>query len=212
LGRLGQQVCIVDAVAGTGSLGVLLNVTPRWGMPHVISGERSVFEAVVTAPAGTLLLGGGLGGFPGGLLASDTARLMRQFQQLARYVDVILVDAGTGMDERIAALLGMADQAIVLTTPDPHAITDTYALLHNAARRQKGFRAHLVMNLVDDGEEAQSIAAKMKFAAERYLNAQVELLGHVPKDRAAEQAVRRQQLFVEEAPRAAASQAVRAMA
>lgn len=213
LARLGQRVCMVDAVSGTGSLGALLNVNPRWGMVHVMAGERSIFEAVVPAPAGTLLLGGGLGGFPiGGLYPGSWGDLMRQFQQLARYVDVILVDAGTGLDERITDLLSLADRAMVLTTPDPHAITDTYSLLHQAAVRGHRFRAHLVLNLVEGADEARSISEKMKFAAERYLDAQVEILGHVPRDRAAEQAVRRQRLFVEEAPRAGASQALRTLA
>lgn len=213
LAKLGQQVCMVDAVPGSGSLGALLNVHPRWGMPDVLAGHRTVFEAVVHAPGGSLLLGGGLAGLSlHGIVPRDRANLVRQFQHLSRYVDVILVDAGTGLDERITDILSVADRALVLTTPDPHAITDTYSLLHQAALRGRGFKADLVLNLVEDEHEARFIGDKMKFAAERYLGAQVELLGYVPRDRAAEQAVRRQRLVVEEAPRAAAAQAILGMA
>ena len=74
---------------------------------------------------------------PGGsglqeLTALDDRRfgkLLAQFHQLERFVDVMLLDTGSGLAKSVTNFVHAADETILVTTPEPHAITDAYALI-----------------------------------------------------------------------------------
>lgn len=212
LADAGKTVCLVDAVAGVGDADVLMNVHSRWNVSHVVRGERSPFEAAIRGPGRILLLAGGHPEAAEGLGRRRTGELLSRLSPLARYVDGVLVDAGSGTTRYHASLMAQADAVIVVTTPDPHAVTDVYALLHAAARWEGPFAARLVINQADEPAEAAELARRMEFAASCFLGVRLSFLGAIPRDRAVERAVRRQELVVTAAPRSAAGAAMRAIA
>lgn len=212
LADAGKTVCLVDAVAGVGDADVLMNVHSRWHVTHVVRGERSPFEAAVRGPGRVLLLAGGHPEAAEGLGRRRTDELLDRLDPLTRHVDGVLVDAGSGTTRYHASLMAQADAAIVVTTPEPHAVTDVYALLHAASRWEGPFAAHLVINQADEPGEAEELARKMEFAASRFLGVRLSFLGAIPRDRAVERAVRRQELVAAAGPRSAAAAAMRAIA
>ena len=85
-----------------------------------------------------------------------------------------------------------ANQAILITTPEPHAITDCYALIKVLASSGSQTPLHLVINRVQSDLEAEDIAQKMVFASRRFLHTDLRVLGHIAEDQAVVRSIRRQ--------------------
>src|SRR5690606_20879087 len=91
LAALGQRVCAIDVDLGTANIDVILNLTPRWNLAHVIAGEKDIFEVLVEGPGGLVVLPGGAGLQELTALSDrQFAKLRSQFQQLERYADILL--------------------------------------------------------------------------------------------------------------------------
>ena len=210
---LGHRVCVLDVDLGTANIDVILNLTPRWNLAHVIAGEKDILEVLVEGPGGLVVLPGGSGLQE--LTALDDrqfGKLRSQFQRLERYADILLLDTGSGLSRSVTNFVLAADEAIVLTTPEPHAITDAYALLKVVSQYETNLPIRLVVNRARDSGEAETIARKMIFASQRFLGIDMGYLGFVSEDPAVGQAIRRQQDLLTAFPRSRAAADVRRLA
>lgn len=213
LAELGQRVCIIDGDLGTANVDVLLNMTPRYNLAHVISGEKDIFDVLVQGPHGLVVLPGGSGLQE--LTALDDrqfGKLLGQFHRLERYADVILLDTGSGLSRAVTNFIQAADEAIILTTPEPHAITDAYALIKVASRDHADLKLRLVVNRVQDEAEAREIARKMMFASQRFLETDMRFLGHIVDDQSVSRAIRQQQDLLSAQPKSRAASCIRTIA
>ncbi|MGI6558932.1 MAG: P-loop NTPase [Limnochordia bacterium] len=193
LAELGKQVCIVDGDLGTANVDVLLNLMPKHNLAHIVDGTMGALEVLVDGPGGTKVLPGASG------LAELAALGGHQIQQLLEglspldaIMDFILLDTGAGLGRRVTDLLGAVPQAILVTTPEPHAITDAYALMKVLRNLGGKTELLLVINMAENRREAELIADKMRFAAKEFLDYELQYLGFVPTDPAVPRAVRRQ--------------------
>lgn len=213
LSELGQRVCIVDGDLGTANVDVILNLAPRWNLAHVIAGEKDIYDVLVEGPSGVIILPGGSGLQE--LTALDDrqfAKLRSQFQRLERYTDILLLDTGSGLSRSVTNFILAADETLLITTPEPHAITDAYALLKVLAEENVQQALRLVVNRVRDAREGEEIARKMLFASQRFLGIELAYLGHVSDDPAVGAAIRRQQDLFSWAGRSRAAEDIRRLA
>lgn len=213
LAELGKRVCIVDGDLGTANVDVLLNLTPHYNLAHVVAGEKNIFDVLMQGPKDLIVLPGG-SGFQELTALDDRqfGKLLVQFQQLERYVDIMLLDTGSGLARSVTNFVQAADETVVVTTPEPHAITDAYALIKVASKDRPNLKLHLVVNRVHDEAEAREIARKMTFASQRFLETDLRFLGHVVEDPSVGKAVRLQQDLFSVLPRSRAAVCVRAIA
>ena len=56
LRKLGKRVLILDADLGLGNLDVLLGLTSRYNLQHVLSGEQEIANVLIPGPDGILIL------------------------------------------------------------------------------------------------------------------------------------------------------------
>lgn len=213
LSELGQRVCVIDGDLGTANVDIILNLAPRWNLAHVISGEKDIYDVLVEGPAGVVILPGGSGLQE--LTALDDrqfAKLRNQFTRLERYTDILILDTGSGLSRSVTNFILAADETLMVTTPEPHAITDAYALLKVLAQYGPQQPIRLVVNRVRDAREAQDIARKMLFASQRFLGVELAFLGHVSEDPVVGTAIRRQQDLLSWAPRSRAAEDIRRLA
>jgi flagellar biosynthesis protein FlhG len=213
LAERGKRVILVDCDIGLANADVLLSVQPRLHLGHVLSGEVSTLDALTPAPGGVLLLPGCMGvRHLSDLDKTEREFLIRSFQELEAHADFVLIDSAAGISRNVVQFAAAANEVIVVTTPEPPAITDGYAVI-KAITREKGFgRIRLCVNLVRDPREGPRVAERIQTVARRFLGIEVEALGHVVFDEAVLQAVRRKRPFILEFPGSAASACVRAMA
>lgn len=211
--ELGNRVCIVDGDLGTANVDVLLNMTPRYNLSHVIAGEKNIYDVLVQGPRGVVVLPGGSGLQE--LTALDDrqfGKLLGQFHQLERYADIMLLDTGSGLGRSVTNFVQAADETILLTTPEPHAITDAYALIKVASRNNADLKLQLVVNRVQHAAEAEEIARKMLFASKRFLETDMRFLGHIVDDPSVSRAIRSQQDLLSSQPKSRAADCIRRIA
>lgn len=209
----GYTVCVIDADLGTANVDVLLDVTPTYNLSHVLFGQKRILEVLIEGPAGLILLPGGSG------LQSLTElserryrRLYDEFKLLEQFADIILLDTGSGLGRAVTRFVAAADESIIVTTPEPHAIVDAYALMKVMAQNGLSRRLRLIVNKVYDEDEGQAIADKMTFASEKFLSTKIDYLGCIAEDGAVGRSVRARQPLLLISPSSPAARDIRQIA
>ena len=213
LSRLGKRVIVVDVDIGLANADVLLGVHAKVNLGHVLRGEIPVRDALIQAPGGIFLLAGSTGlPIVSDLGDEERSFLVQSFRELEQSADFLIIDTGAGITRNVVHFAAAADEVIVVTTPEPTAITDGYALIKTISR-EKGFgRIRLVVNQAAGELEADRVSARIRMVSRRFLDLDIENLGYILADRRVGLAVRRKRALVLEYPKSPASQCIRALA
>jgi flagellar biosynthesis protein FlhG len=194
LTREGKRAVVLDGDLGLANVDVLLGIHPRYTLEHVVSGQRTLGEVMVQAPGGIWVVPGASGLEELANLTEERRQhLVGALSELDGRVDVLLIDTAAGISREVSAFLEAAPEVIVVTTPEPTAITDAYALIKVAsAAADTCPRFRLVVNQANDVGEALEVARKLQTVARQFLNVEVESLGYVPTDRSVPRSTRGQ--------------------
>lgn len=208
-----QRVFIIDADLGTANIDVLLRLSPKYNITHLLSGDKTLLDIAAPAPGGITVIPGG-----SGLQAltqmteSQFSRLIASFNHLDGLADIILLDTGAGISRDVSNFLLAADETIVVTTPEPHAITDAYAIIkvmHNLACQGKQL---LIVNRAENKPEADIAVGRLRGVVSRYLGRELGYLGHVADDPLVSRSLKQQQPFILSHPQAEPSRNLAAIA
>ncbi|MCK6454990.1 MAG: MinD/ParA family protein [Phycisphaerae bacterium] len=207
LARRGRRVLLVDADLGTANADLLLNVAPRAGLAQVATGGRALADVVMrivlsgrgNAAGGSLHFVPGASGLPevADLSAADRGRILDALAELEREFDVLVIDCGAGVSENVVAFAAAADELLVVTTPEPPAMTDAYALIKIVAGRCRCPMLHLLVNMVRDRGEGRAVSERISEVAARFLGRAVHPAGVLLRDDRVPDAVRRRVPLVE---------------
>jgi len=187
LARAGERVLAVDLDLGLGDVSVMLRVNARATIEDHLAGERSIEECIHAGPGGLCVLPAGSGTLAMG--RPDAARRRRILEGLAgvadRY-DLILADTAAGIGPDVLDFCAAADRVLLVTAPEPAAVTDAYGLIKalDALGRESGPDVptpELVVNLCSGSEEAERTAARLRAVCERFLARSPRLLGWLPR-------------------------------
>jgi flagellar biosynthesis protein FlhG len=214
LSQMGQRVLLLDADLGTANADVLCNLPPSAvNLLSVISGDNSLADVIVHGPGGIRIVPGASG------LASvaamnelDRGQLVRQMLQLEADVDVLIVDTGAGVSPNVLSFVASADQQLVVTTPEPTAIADAYALIKTAHQENDELDVRLLVNMVGNSREGLQVFERIDQVCRRFLNEYIWYAGYVLHDLQVSRAVRRRQPFALESSRCNASRCVQTIA
>jgi flagellar biosynthesis protein FlhG len=212
LERLGKSVVVVDVDIGLANADVLLGVRPELNISHVLGGEVSVQEALTSVPGGIRLLAGSTGLIFSDLEEDERMFLIQSFLELAETADFILVDTGAGITKNVVHFAAAADEVLVVTTPEPTAITDGYALIKTVSREKGHGRIRLIVNQARNRLESGRVSERLRLVSRRFLDLEIDNLGHILNDEHVALAVRKRRPFVLEYPRCPASDCVRSIA
>ena len=213
LARRGQRVAVLDGDLGLASLNVLLGLSPRFDLRHVVSGERRLTQVLLRGPHGLCVIPAGSGVAElANLDELARRRILDQLDEVARGVDYLLIDTGAGINETVLSLVLAADEAIVVTRPEPTALADAYALMKVVIRRETSYPFHLLINMVRDAGEARRIHDGLGQILLRFLAYRPGYAGHVPVDPEVARSVTEQVPFVVKSPRSPAALAIQALA
>lgn len=212
LANLGYQTFLIDADLGTANVDVLLNLNPKHNLTHVVNGEVPLQDIIVEGPAGIQVIPGGSGLQElANLNDFQFNRLLKSFDELERFADVILIDTGAGISKNVTNFLLASDDVIVITTPEPHSLMDAYAITKVVgAKKRTGIK--LVVNRVESAREADDTHAKLASAAERFLGVKLVSAGYILDDPNVGRTIRKQQAVMDVAPNSWAAQCIRRIA
>lgn len=179
----GERVLLVDWDAGLANAHLLLGLTPRYDLGHILDEHVSAEDALVEGPAGLKLLSGGVGRHA---LANPTRReldkLFKALQPLEQRFDLMLIDHGAGLQYSTVAHLAATSTLIVVTNHEVTALSDAYALYKRAHMVNPHLRAGVVVNRTPDETQAMGAWERFKAASLRFLGSSPELIGWVPAD------------------------------
>jgi flagellar biosynthesis protein FlhG len=213
LASAGKNVVLLDADLGLANADVICNIDLPANLSHVIARRKDLHEVLVKAPGGFSLIGGASGlARMADLTDADRQRIVTAMAELERVTDVILIDTGAGISPNVLAFTRAADHVLVVTTPEPTAITDAYAVVKVISRDNADRRVSLLVNQVRNAGEARIVHERIAKVARQFLNVRVYDAGHIPADDQVSAAVRKRAPFVLSAPRCGASEAISQLA
>ncbi|WP_188880422.1 MinD/ParA family protein [Alicyclobacillus cellulosilyticus] len=207
--QAGLRPIVVDADLGFANVEVLLGARPKYSLYDVVEG-MDILSAVQVSSSGLPFLSGGNGVFDIHSLSEEqVARLLQEMRKLQDAFDVLLLDAGSGLGANLGRLLSAADELILVTTPEPTAITDAYALLKSLSAHGHVPHTRIVVNRATQFTEGRQAAEKVRLVAERFLSLRIDVLGFILEDPHVPQAVRKQEAFLRSFPTSPAARCVR---
>ncbi|MFD2116811.1 MinD/ParA family protein [Paenibacillus yanchengensis] len=209
LQRLGKKVLLFDADIGMANIDVLMGQSSPYNLYHLLTREKTIQEIIATGPENLHYINGGSG--VKDLLQLSPKQLdifTYEMSQLHGLYDIILFDTGAGLSNETARFVSASDETIVVTSPEPTAITDAYALIKMLTSMRIKATFRLVVNRALDDREGERTMEKLQKVAAQFLQLEIPSLGIVPDDSFVSKAVRRQIPFILCFPNCPASRAI----
>jgi flagellar biosynthesis protein FlhG len=205
--RLGKKVVVMDADLGLANVNVMLNMVPKFNLYHVIRKQKTMREILLETEYGISIVAGA-SGFSKIANLNETERqdFINELDTLSN-ADIIIIDTSAGVSSNVMDFIAAADDAVIITTPEPTAITDAYGIIKIIATEIDNLNIglKLVVNRVKSVAEAKKVADRMTSIAGQFLNLKVEYLGFIYDDQAVSHAVLRQRPFMVVDPKCRAS-------
>ncbi len=203
-----QRVVLMDADLGLGNLDVLMNLNSRYNLSHVVAGKRTLKEVTQVGPRGIEVICGGSGiESLANLSTFHRQRLIEEMDDLQEHSEIIVIDTGAGIHSTVIGFCLAADHTLVVTTPEPTAMTDAYAMIKVLASKHYAGRISLLVNMADCLAEGKKIYRQIADVAGRFLNTAVYEAGVLRRDESLLLAVRKREPVVLAYPKAGISEA-----
>ncbi|MBM9545478.1 MinD/ParA family protein [Leptospira sp. 201903074] len=205
IAKTGLKVLIFDGDLGLANVNVLLGIIPKYNLYHVVKGHKSLKDIVISTPEGVDIIAGA-SGYSQLANLNETQRnnLIKGFVELDHY-DVMIIDTGAGISANVIGLVMPADEVIVVTTPEPTSITDSYGLIKSIVSQSKDKNLKIIVNRVRSAIEGKKVADRVIDISGQFLEVQVENLGFIFQDEEVEKSIREQKPFIIGAPRSKAA-------
>jgi len=185
-----SRVTIMDADLCLANIHILFNLAPRYNAAHLISQERTMEEILLRGPRNVGVIPGG-SGIPelATLSESMLKTLINGIATLERTIDTLIIDMPGGLDNQSMLFLLAADRVLVVTTDDPTAMTDAYAVIKTIFTRRPQACVALVVNRARSQESGLETYQKVSHVARKFLGRELALAGIVPHDEMVERSV-----------------------
>jgi len=192
LAKQGLRAVLVDADLQRPAAAVFCSCALSPGLGEVIAAKRDIHEVLQRGPAGLQLIPG---------IANPTTetecsakaqqRLLRQLYSLGKHVDVMVIDSGNGATDLARQLWAMANDVLLVTSPDVVAVMDSYAAiktLYTPATVAPHLR--LVVNQAQDEAQANDVFRRIDQSCQRFLDVALQLAAALPNDDQTQHATR----------------------
>ena len=213
LAQLGQRVVVLDADFGLANLDILLGLSPEFTLEHVLRGEKLMEEILLEGPFGIRIIPASSGIQE--LTRLDSAaelRLIQGLQRISATNDWLLIDTAAGIHDSVIKLLMAAQEVLLVTTPEPTALVDAYAMVKVVHLRDASKPIWLLVNNSQTQTEAEETIEQLQAATQRFLGRELQVLGMIPADPHVLQAVRQQRSVADLYPRSPAALAFQSIA
>jgi flagellar biosynthesis protein FlhG len=185
---------------------MILGLTPKYHLGHVISGRKRIEEVILEGPAGLKVVASGSGDYR---LANLTERslenCLQHLNEIEKNTDIMLIDTGAGISRNVLKFVLAAGEVVIVTTPEPTAITDAYGIIKVIASADSNTPIWVVVNMTKDETEGEQVMERLSTVSQRFLGINLANIGFIKFDPNVSRAVKEQQPFIISRPRCAAS-------
>ena len=185
--KLGKRVIILDADFGLANIEIMFGAVPKHNLCDLIYQGKSITEIITWGPMEVGFISGGSGIAGMSNLSRDyLSYIIQNLSQLDAIADIIIVDTGAGISDAVLEFLVASGEILLVTTPEPTSITDSYSLLKALYRHprfdENTTKVKMVANRVSRESEGEILFNKLNAVVERYLKIPMSYLGSVPDD------------------------------
>ncbi|MCL2520698.1 MAG: MinD/ParA family protein [Spirochaetaceae bacterium] len=208
--RLGKKVIVMDADLGLANINVIMGVIPKYNLYHVVRKQKTMREVIIETNYGIQIVPGASGFSKIANLDEDERQnFVTQLQELA-YADILIVDTSAGVSGNVLSFVEAADDVLIVTTPEPTAITDAYGLIKiiSTEIESQDFNLKLIINRAQSVTEAKKVQQRVIAIASQFLNLKLDYLGFIYDDPVVSQSVRKQVPFLVAEPKSRPSECV----
>jgi flagellar biosynthesis protein FlhG len=215
--KAGKRVVILDADFGMANIEVMFGAIPKYNLTDMVHKGMSLKSIVAEGPMGIGFISGGSGVAELVDLGKDQLQyLIQRLRELDEMADIILIDTGAGIGNTVVEFLTASSEIVVVTTPEPTSITDSYSLLKTLDRTpgflEKKAKVYFLANRVGSENEGKALFQNLSVVVNKFLSLQLEYLGMVPQDEAIVRAVMQQSPVSIKAPGSRSSKAFEGLA
>ncbi|TPG87965.1 MinD/ParA family protein [Brevibacillus laterosporus] len=209
----GKKVLVFDVDLGLANLDVLMGVTPKKHLFHLLEADQTVWDIIEKGPKGLEFIAGGSGFNQISQLQDwELSKVFDELGKLQGYADIILFDTGAGLSKESLQFLMASDEILLVTTPEPPAITDAYAMMKMVHLQKPDAKIKLIINRASTMREGQQTADKLITVAQRFLEFPIGTLGFLPDDPYVSKAVKQQQPLLLVYPQSQMAKGIRQLA
>jgi flagellar biosynthesis protein FlhG len=182
--KMGKRVIVMDADLGLANVNVMLNMIPKYNLYHVIRKQKTMREIILDTEYGIQIVAGASGFSKiANLTDEERQSFINELYTLSQ-ADIIIIDTAAGVSANVLGFVAAADDAIIVTTPEPTAITDAYGIIKIIATEIENLNIglKLVVNRVKTVTEGRRVAERIINISGQFLNLKVEYLGCIYDD------------------------------
>lgn len=199
---------LLDGDLGLANVDVLLGLTPRCTLEHVLSGERRLEEVILETSSGVRVVPASSGvARMAALTASEQAAIVQAFSNLPGALDVLIVDTAAGIGGSVVQFCQAAQQVLLVLRDEPTSLTDTYALIKILSRSHGVRNFRVLANMTRHAGQGDSVFRRLQRVTDRYLEVALDFVGEIPEDGALRMAVQAQRPVLEAYPSSPAARA-----
>lgn len=185
--KMGLKVIILDADFGLANIEIMFGAVPKYNLSDLIYEGKNIKEIITKGPMGVGFISGGSGVAGLSNLTQDNIQcIVQSLAELDSLADIVIVDTGAGISDAVMEFLVASGEILLVTTPEPTSITDSYSLLKALSRHPKYAREDtkikMVANKVQKKGDGSELYKKLNVVVEKYLETPMEYLGEVPED------------------------------
>ncbi len=213
LALMDKRVLILDADLGLANIDVVFGLSPSYNLNHFFSEEYELQDIMIDGPLNIKILpaGSGIQNFTR-LTSNQKMRLLDGLDSMQNHFDYVLIDTEAGISENVTYFNTAAQEIVIVTTPEPTAITDAYALMKLLSTHYHEKKFNLVVNQIRTEDDALDVYRKLTMVANRYLDISIDYLGSIPEDRQMIDSIRKQKVISELLPGSKVTAAFRQLA
>lgn len=215
--KMGQRVIILDADFGLANIEIMFGTVPKHNLCDLIYQGKSIKEIITWGPGDIGFISGGSGIAGMANLSRDYLNyIIQNLTQLDAIADVIIIDTGAGISDAVLEFLVASGEILLVTTPEPTSITDSYSLLKALTRHPRfsveESKIKVIANRVSDTEDGEVLFDKLNTVVSRYLKIPLSYLGAIPQDEKLSEAVMQQMPIALQNPTAKSARSYEQMA
>ena len=213
LSESGKNVLLLDADANLANLDVMMGISPKWRLNHVLRGELALEDALVGPFPRLKILAGSSGDLEYPLLGMERQnRLLDELLSTEERFDLVMIDTAAGLNKEIVNFAIHSDDVLIVTNAEPTSVIDAYAMMKIILACNPDIPLSFIMNSARFPQLADEAAAKLQMALGHFLKVKARYVGFIPFDEHVSRAVVQQQPLVRMYPHSAASLSIHSFA
>jgi flagellar biosynthesis protein FlhG len=193
LAGMGRDVMLFDADLGLANVDVLLGLSPKYSLNHVIDGSATLEEVLLEGPNGMHIVPAASGIQRMAELGhAEHAGLIRSFSELNHPLDYLIIDTAAGISDSVTSFVRAAREVLVVVCDEPSSLTDAYALIKVLNHDYGIQRFHMLANRVRSTSEGHELFTKLARVTNKFLDLTISYAGAIPEDELVRRAVQQQ--------------------